>query len=223
MRSSRRQSGPLPTSAQSRCPSPEWLTYVGVLWKGGGTLLLVVLLSACGGDNNNAEISSADSTSAQATDEATQQTAQAPEPDPLLVEVSSNFKMREDRRLEVYGDINLPDGTRLNVAIERLQSGERWRERIETRNNRYQTGPLGSGSGLPDGRYRLTVRSVPAIVQPLSVQAQIGETGNALEGELVTKAEHGLGHIIVYTAELLIGQETRRSRDQTGVEVVPSS
>jgi hypothetical protein len=121
------------------------------------------------------------------------------------------------RRLSVEGETNLPDTTRLQVVVEREQSRVNWRYRTEVESGRFTAGPFGSGSGLPDGGYLITVNLLEASVQPPEVQRRIGDQGQHLEGPLVTTSRHGLGQVVTYTRRFMIGTEPRRTEDRVEV------
>ena len=148
--------------------------------------------------------------------------ASEPEPsaqqvEPLNVMISTAAFLRPDRRLMVEGETNLPNDAQLQVVVEREISRVRWQERTRVVNGKFEAGPLGSGSGLPDGSYLVTVQLGEATVQPESVQARIGTQGEYLTGELVSQSRHGLGQVATYSRRFLVGSEPRRTRDQVGV------
>ena len=138
--------------------------------------------------------------------------------EPLQVAISTTASLRPDRRLMVQGETNLPDSAQVQVIVERELSRVRWQARTRVDGGRFEAGPFGSGSGLPDGGYLVTVQLGEATVQPESVQARIGPEGEYLAGELVSQSRHGLGQIATYSRRFLIGNEPRRTRDQ--VEVI---
>ena len=118
----------------------------------------------------------------------------------------------------VQGETNLPDSAQVQVIVERELSRVRWQARTRVDDGRFEAGPFGSGSGLPDGGYLVTVQLGEATVQPESVRARIGPEGEYLAGALVSQSRHGLGQIATYSRRFLIGNEPRRTRDQ--VEVI---
>ncbi|MGM0832968.1 hypothetical protein M0220_02830 [Halomonas qinghailakensis] len=137
--------------------------------------------------------------------------------DPLVVAISTKASLRSDRRLMVEGETNLPEGALIQVTIEREISRVRWQARTNVLDGKFNAGPFGSGSGLPDGRYMVRVQLSEASVQPSSVQARIGNEGEHLAGELVTQTRHGLGQVATYSRSFLVGSEPRRTRDQVDV------
>lgn len=137
--------------------------------------------------------------------------------EPLSVAISTGASILPDRRLSVEGETNLPDGTRVQVIVEREASSVRWHARTSINQGGFEAGPFGSGSGLPDGGYIVRVQSSEASVQPASVQARIGSHGEHLSGDLVSQSRHGLGKIATYSRRFLIGSETRRTRDQVDI------
>lgn len=179
-------------------------------------LLAALWLSGCGGDDNGS--ASREEAQVEQPDEVASEPAEEPaEVEPLMVDLQAEATLRDDRRLMVKGSTNLPDETRLLVVVEREPSGVRWQARTTVADERFAVGPLGPGSGLPDGRYIITVNLVEASVQPASVQERIGEEGERLEGELVRSSAHGLGQVARFTRQYLIGSEPRRATDQVEV------
>ncbi|NYS59459.1 hypothetical protein HZS81_01595 [Halomonas salicampi] len=192
-----------------------------------GVALLIVLLTACSGskeEQQDAENSSdpAESTGNQAANASGEPEAEEPEPSPLTVTMETTIGLRTDRRVTVSGETNLPDDTQVNVMVEREQSGVRWRERTQVEDGRFHVGPLGPGSGLPDGVYRLSVASMEASVQSSQVRQRIGPEGEYLAGEWVTQSRHGLGQVVEYSRRIVIGSESRRTRDDVDVLTYPS-
>lgn len=199
-----------------------------------GIVLLIVLLTACGGSTeeqpasenaSDSAMSSAGSASdqaADATDPQGESTAKAPETEPLAVTVDTSVTLRADRRVTVSGETNLPDATQINVVFEREQSGVRWRARTQVDDGRFNVGPLGPGSGLPDGIYLLRVESMEASIQPLPVRQRMGSEGEYLAGEWLAQSRHGLGQVIKYTRRVVIGSESRNTRDDVDVLTYPS-
>ncbi|WP_241697337.1 hypothetical protein [Vreelandella salicampi] len=188
---------------------------------------MIVLLTACSGskeEQQDAENSSdpAESTGNQAANASGEPEAEEPEPSPLTVTMETTIGLRTDRRVTVSGETNLPDDTQVNVMVEREQSGVRWRERTQVEDGRFHVGPLGPGSGLPDGVYRLSVASMEASVQSSQVRQRIGPEGEYLAGEWVTQSRHGLGQVVEYSRRIVIGSESRRTRDDVDVLTYPS-
>ena len=181
----------------------------------GVLVVFVAFLAGCG----EAEEPPAETVSSEQT--------QAPEPEmpeanvePLDVAISTRVSLRSDRRLMVEGESNLPDGTQIQVVVEREISRVRWQARTSVESGLFTAGPFGSGSGLPDGGYDVRVEVDEASVQPDVVQARIGQQGQHLAGELVRQSRHGLGQVATYSRRFLVGSEPRRTRDQ--VEVLES-
>lgn len=200
------------------------------MWR-WGCALLVVLLTACGGsepEQQNSDNSSepaepsAESTSNAADNAEANALQEEPQQEPLPVMVETSLELRSDRRVMVSGETNLPEATQISVRVERELSGVRWRERTQVENGRFHVGPLGPGSGLPDGDYRVSVESLEASVQPAQVRQRIGPGGEHLAGEWVKQSRHGLGQIVEYSRRVLIGSESRRTRDEVEVLTYPS-
>ncbi|MGR4069062.1 hypothetical protein OCT51_07185 [Halomonas sp. LR3S48] len=179
-------------------------------------LLAVLWLTGCGGDNNDSETEE-EPQQEQPIDVASEPAEAPVEVDPLTVEINASATLRGDRRLMVEGETNLPDETHLLIVVERELSGVRWQSRTTVADERFVAGPFGSGSGLPDGGYTITVNLVEATIQPASVQERIGKQGEHLEGELVRSSRHGLGQVASYSRRYLIGTEPRRATDQVEV------
>ncbi|BCB07133.1 hypothetical protein HHSLTHF2_10230 [Vreelandella venusta] len=178
-------------------------------------LVSVLLLAGCGGQEEDLPPESPESVVEMPSP---QQSAEPQEVvEPLVVAISASASLRSDRRLMVDGETNLPDGALIQVTIEREISRVRWQERTRVLHEKFNAGPFGSGSGLPDGRYIVTVQLSEAAVQPEEVQARIGSEGEHLAGELVSQTRHGLGQVATYSRSFLVGSEPRRTRDQVDV------
>ncbi|MDR5897931.1 hypothetical protein QC823_02865 [Halomonas vilamensis] len=195
-----------------------------------GCVLLLALLTACGGSEPEQQTSesspdpaesSAESISNKADNEQEQALQEEIQQEPLTVTMETTIGLRTDRRVTVSGETNLPDATQISVLVERELSGVRWRERTQVENGRFSVGPLGPGSGLPDGDYRVSVESLEASVQPMQVRQRIGQQGEHLAGEWVNQSRHGLGQIVEYSRRVLIGSESRRTRDEVDVLAYP--
>lgn len=184
------------------------LGYVGV------ALVGTLLLSGCSGPEEEVEQTQPHSV---AEERASEPAPPAQQVEPLNVAISTSASLRPDRRLMVVGSTNLPDNAQVQVIIERELSRVRWQARTRVVDGQFEAGPFGSGSGLPDGGYVVTVQLGEATVQPESVQARIGTQGEYLAGELVSQSRHGLGQVATYSRRFLVGSEPRRTRDQVDV------
>lgn len=184
----------------------------------GVLMVSVALLAGCS-DTEEPARESASITSAEEAPASEPQAAEE-EVEPIDVAISTNVSLRTDRRLMVEGESNLPDGTQLQIVVEREISRVRWQARTSVQDGLFAAGPFGSGSGLPDGGYVVRVEVAEASVQPQSVQALIGDQGQHLAGELVRQSRHGLGQVATYSRRFLVGSEPRQTRDQ--VEVLES-
>ncbi|MDR5886846.1 MULTISPECIES: hypothetical protein [Halomonadaceae] len=188
------------------------LTLVGIM------LSTMTLLVGCGGgDEQAADEQARETAETIAQEEAASREAQAQsekteEVEPLDVRILVSASIGSDRRLQVEGETNLPDGAQLQVIVERELSRVRWRERVDVEQGQFVAGPFGPGSGLPDGGYSVSVELSEATVQPESVQQRIGEKGEYLTGELITQSRHGLGQIATYTTRFMVGNQPRQSR-----------
>lgn len=132
-------------------------------------------------------------------------TTETEKPAPLSEPVSMTVmtQLTESRRLEVTGQTNLPEETRVEVLLERRASGVNWQIRTQVRDGGFVVGPLGPGSGLVGGQYVIRVRMPVADVQPNAVRARIGERGEHLTGPLVARSPHGLGNIVEFSSDYL--------------------
>ncbi|WP_346797350.1 hypothetical protein R5M92_01615 [Halomonas sp. Bachu 37] len=135
----------------------------------------------------------------------------------MPVTISVSAQLRSDQRIEVEGQTNLPENARLLVIVEREASGVRWQSRTNVEQGAFSVGPLGPGSGMPDGNYRIIVQLSEAPVQPEQVQQRIGQQGQHLTGELVTVSRHGLGQFASYSQRYLIGREPQGDRKEVRV------
>ena len=184
------------------------LGYVGV------ALVGTLLLFGCSGPEEEVAQTQPHSVAEERASEPELPTLQM---EPLNVAISTSASLRADRRLMVEGETNLPDNAQVQVILERELSRVRWQARTRVMNGQFEAGPFGSGSGLPDGGYVVTVQLGEATVQPESVQARIGTQGEYLAGELVSQSRHGLGQVATYSRRFLVGSEPRRTRDQVDV------
>ncbi|MFC2990909.1 hypothetical protein [Halomonas tibetensis] len=185
-------------------------------WCGLGVML--VMLAGCGGNGTESEeAQDKPETVAQPYPSDTSEPEPAVDPFDEAVEIEFSVTLGGDRRLLVEGESNLPDNSRLQVVVQREASGIRWQERTTLTEGRFQAGPFGSGSGLPDGGYVITVNLSEATVQPEGVRARIGERGEHLSGSLVSTSRHGLGQVASASRRFMIGDEPRRTHDSVEV------
>ena len=196
----------------------QWLV-VGVMF---------TLLVGCGGSGDEEKATlGRDYTTTRSADEVSEESSTSEgqtsvSNQPLEVSVEASMELRSDRRIIVTGQTNLPVNANISVMVERELSSVRWRERTRVgEEGRFRVGPLGPGSGLPDGGYRVSVELMESSIQPENVRQRIGLEGENLKGELVEQSRHGLGQVINYSRRFLIGAEPRRTRDEVEVLAVP--
>ncbi|WP_338669756.1 hypothetical protein [Pseudodesulfovibrio methanolicus] len=106
------------------------------------------------------------------------------------VELSMNYKLRPDFRVEVTATTNLPDGTEmlLTVGDKDVAAGFLGQDDSSVEKGRISFAPVGP---LPNGNYIATVTVPIPRVQPKAVQAIIGSHGEYLTGELVEDGDFG--------------------------------
>ncbi|APX92390.1 hypothetical protein BWR19_05235 [Halomonas sp. 1513] len=176
-----------------------------------GLVLMVLALLGCGsdGDHDIGESEVEEQATAEETT-AVEETEAAPAAavmeEEVLIETDARLDNR--RQMQVSGTTNLPEGTQLQVVVERESSRVRWRNSANVDGEGgFEAGPFGPGSGLPDGMYLIEVNMPPANVQPAAVREFIGERGEHLEGELVREANHGLGNEVRYRSQVELGDQ----------------
>lgn len=188
------------------------------LQAGVGLVMVVSLLIAgCGDEEHEPLRERSDQTSSSALPADAPKNVEQASVAPLEVAISTSVSLHTDRRLMVEGETNLPDQAQVQIIVEREVSRVRWHARTNVNNGRFSAGPFGSGSGLPDGTYVVSVQLSAASVQPEAVQDRIGRRGEHLAGELVSQSRHGLGQLATYSRRFLVGDEPRRTRDQVEV------
>ncbi|WP_275286948.1 hypothetical protein [Halomonas elongata] len=172
------------------------------------------LLAGCGNGEEQGD-ESAEPLGGVAQPEEGRDTSSSAELAPFDQDVTFEVSIRLDEasRLMLEGTTNLPPGTRLRVMAERDASGVSWRESVVVEEDGFVAGPFGSGSGLPEGAYRIRVTMPPVSVQPASVKARLGRRGEHLSGPWVVTTEHGQGQVVEAQWPLRI--------EPGGVEVAP--
>lgn len=185
---------------------------------------LLLGLSGCDNDTDERETSTNPAVEANSVEPATVTTDEAEddmvgvEPMAAPVEVALEAVLLADRRMQVVGRTNLPDGTRIQLEVVREASGVRWQERVVVSAGELEAGPFGPGSGLPDGHYRLRLTTTPGELQPREVQGYLGSRGEHLSGPLIVESPHGLGQQVSAVQRVLVGQQVRRTTDRVTVE-----
>ena len=91
----------------------------------------------------------------------------------------------------MFGDSNLPEGTELSISVtEEAPSGFIGQSKTAiSKDGTYQSEGFGPNSGLPLGRYVLSVTLPIPRVQPANVCAVIGANGENLVGPLVERGK----------------------------------
>lgn len=188
---------------------------------GGIALGLLLGLAGCEDDADTVEAPTGTaeaSSTVSSPDAPAEDDMAAIEPMAVPTEVVLEAVLLADRRMQVSGQTNLPDGTRVQVEVVREASGVRWQERLVSREGMLEAGPFGPGSGLPDGYYRLRLTTTPGELQPRAVQAFLGSRGEHLSGPLIVESPHGLGRQVSAVQRVLVGQRVRRTIDNVAVE-----
>lgn len=192
--------------------------------------VVLTLLAGCGGSGDEEQATlGRDYTTTRSADEGSDTSSgsegqASTATQPLEVTVEASMELRSDRRIIVVGQTNLPVSSNISVMVERELSSVRWRERTQVgEDGRFQVGPLGPGSGLPDGGYRIRVELMESSIQPENVRQRIGLQGENLAGDFVEQSRHGLGQVINYSRRFMIGAEPRRTQDQVEVLAVPDT
>ncbi len=192
--------------------------------------VVLTLLAGCGGSGDEEQATlGRDYTTTRSADEGSDTSSgsegqASAATQPLEVTVEASMELRSDRQIIVAGQTNLPVSSNISVMVERELSSVRWRERTQVgEDGRFQVGPLGPGSGLPDGGYRIRVELMESSIQPENVRQRIGLQGENLAGDLVEQSRHGLGQVINYSRRFMIGAEPRRTQDQVEVLAVPDN
>ncbi|GEN25793.1 hypothetical protein [Halomonas cupida] len=185
---------------------------------------LLLGLAGCDNDTDDSETSTSPAVEANSAEPATVEADEVEddlagiEPMAAPVEVALEAVLLADRRMQVVGRTNLPDGTRVQVEVVREASGVRWQERVVISAGELEAGPFGSGSGLSDGYYRLRLTTTPGELQPREVQGYLGSRGEHLSGPLIVESPHGLGQQVSAVQRVLVGQQIRRTTDSVTVE-----
>ncbi|MBD3898192.1 hypothetical protein IEI94_20260 [Halomonas sp. ML-15] len=176
-----------------------------------GVVLMALVLLGCGsdGDNDNGGAVVEEQDAAEDTAEVEEpEAAPAVEVMNEAVEIETDARLDNRRQMQISGVTNLPEGTQLQIVVERESSRVRWRSSANvSAEGSFEAGPFGPGSGLPDGTYLIEVNMPPANVQPASIRERIGERGEHLEGELVREANHGLGNEVRYRSQVELGDQ----------------
>ena len=95
--------------------------------------------------------------------------------------------------LRVRGRVNLPDGTRMQVAIRRASGGSaRAMTRVETNEGRFETPPLlGDQGPLPPGKYRFELLAHFTPDWQSADVLRSTDEGRTLRGPGITRSRQG--------------------------------
>jgi hypothetical protein len=101
-------------------------------------------------------------------------------------------EIQSDKRVVIVGKTNLPYKTELIITISDALTREprgQFRTSVLT-DGTYKSERLGPFAGLKDGEYSANVTMPLPIIQPASVRAIIGDSGQHLKGSLVNKGNN---------------------------------
>ncbi len=126
----------------------------------------------------------------------------------LVVLLSVQAKIQDDKRIVVAGKTNLPADTELMISVEDAVSanGACQTKSSVLSDGTYQSEPLGQLSGLEDGWYIASVTMPIAMTQPEHVRRTIGATGDILSGPLV-KRVGTFGATVSAEAKFVVGDD----------------
>jgi hypothetical protein len=172
-----------------------------------GAALLVSLLSACSAGSNDSVSVSPGRRSLGADDDSRD----------LVVKIE--LARQPNNRIEA--STNLPDGTQLQASLQpplatcRPNCGYVWEASLTVAHGHFIIGPF--RSDLTAGTYTLEITSPPAALQPESVRALIGDTGEHLKGQF-TKAElaPGVGPTVYINASIEMVASNAQPSDPPG-------
>ena len=94
-----------------------------------------------------------------------------------------------DGRVSVYGNSNLPDGTKLLVTLSNEKMRFSAQDKTSISNGQFSFVPLGSKTGLRPGSYVVEIIMPIPSVHPEHVKKIIGDKGQYLSGPLVSKSD----------------------------------
>lgn len=117
----------------------------------------------------------------------------APKAD-IRVRISLAVDDSSSPRVRVQGRTNLPPGTRVTVGVNDVSGYgfHDWVECLVDEKGTFASEYFGGSHGLPEGEYIASASLMEPLIQPESVRAIIGKSGEKLEGSLVIRGENAL-------------------------------
>jgi hypothetical protein len=107
----------------------------------------------------------------------------------------------------VVGQSNLPDNTTLMITISRAQDSYRAQSKTTVSGGQFRAGPFTQrGAPLSPGDYILDIYTPLTSLQPLDVQAVIGENGKNLSGMLIETLPIG-DNVVRYQTKVRAGSK----------------
>jgi len=131
----------------------------------------------------------------------------------FALNVTMSTKVEGGGKPVVVGKTNLPEGTDLMVSIKRKKSAYHGQIKVQVSRGEFWAGPFTQkGSAFNPGTYTLEITVPFAPSQPASVQSQIGDHGEKLQGPLVKKG--ALGKYAEYRSTFKVAGEESAEKDK---------
>ena len=125
------------------------------------------------------------------------------------VVMSYNIEPTPDGKLQILGQTNLPDGTRINVRMRGKSVVYDSLSEIRVRDGQFRSAEFSDEKrALQIGQYWVTSTMVLSTMQPPFVREIIGKYGENLSGELVRRYEDSSATIVVGKHFILNSDET---------------
>lgn len=132
------------------------------------------------------------------------ESAESSLPTPIETELTMEVAVNADGTVSVTAKSNLPNGTELNASVL-AQGTFMAQDSASLQYGAVEFGPFSNnGAPLPAGTYQVSVTMPIARNQPSSVQATIGEHGEALTGPQVSKESVTDDAVVTTSQELVI-------------------